>query len=103
MMEDFMTQLTTFNPYWLGGAVIFGYFLKLIFRRGFILFVPLGYMLFILPTLKAEQFMKNSAIGREFIGMARDWSMSPFEATSLLVAVGFVLISGVFWGLAGSR
>lgn len=103
MMEDFMTQLTIFNPFWLGGAVLFGFFLKMIFRRGLIFFVPLGYVLFILPTIKAEEFMKNSAIGREFIGMARDWSMSPFDATSLLVAMGFVLLSGVFWALAGSR
>lgn len=102
-MEDFMTHLTVFNPFWLGGAVIFGFFLKLIFGKGFIFFVPLGYLAFILPTVYAEGYITHSSIGHEFLGMARDWNMSTFNATSLLVSLGFVLLSGVFWGLAGSR
>ena len=103
MMELFMSQLATFNPYWLGGSVLFGFFLGHIFRKPMIFFVPMGYLLFILPTIKAEEWMTTSGLGREFVGMAREWNMSPFDATSLLVALAFVMVTGVFWALANNQ
>jgi hypothetical protein len=100
MLEDFTNQLMTFNPYWIAGALLFGFLASRIFKRGFAIFAPLGYLLFVFPTIKLDEYLRVSTIGTQYLQVAREWSMTPFDASSLAVSLGFVLVTGVFWGLS---
>ena len=99
MLQDFQTHLITVNYFWLVGAVLFGFLAGRIFHRGTPILAVLGYVGFVLPTMKFGDIVQSLGFTASFNHAANGWGLTPWDLSSALVAAIVVIITGVFWAL----